>query len=228
MPKPVPSPEPPASGPDPSPQPQAPGCHRQGILYVISAPSGAGKTSICREIRRRCPDLHQSISYTTRPMRHGEQAGVDYHFVTVETFQGMVSEGAFAEWAEVHGNRYGTAQAALKQAAAAGADILLDIDIQGAAQLRKSGLDGVFIFILPPDMNELHNRLDGRNTDDDQVIARRMSNAAGEIAEAVQFDYLVINDVLERAVETVRAILIAEAARTRRMRGHLPDEFGLK
>lgn len=214
--------------PVPSPQPQAPGCHRQGILYVISAPSGAGKTSICREIRRRCPELHQSISYTTRPMRNGEQEGVDYHFVTAEAFQGMVGEGAFAEWAEVHGNCYGTARAALEKAAAAGADILLDIDIQGAAQLRKSGLDGVFLFILPPDMNELHKRLDRRNTDDDQVIARRMSNAAGEIAEAMQFDYLVVNEVLERAVETVRAIMIAETARTRRMVEVLPDEFGLK
>ena len=155
---------------------------------MISAPSGAGKTSICRQILETLPGLHQSISYTTRPMRDGERDGADYHFVTTDFFQQMVTDGAFAEWAEVHGNCYGTARASLEKAAAEGADILLDIDFQGAEQLRYSGLDAVFIFILPPAMDELRRRHNTRNTDDDRVIERRMQNAAGEIAEAVKFD----------------------------------------
>ena len=214
----------------PASSPQSPGAtsKRTGILFVISAPSGAGKTSICRKILQTLPGLHQSISYTTRPKRDGERDGADYHFVTTDVFQQMVTEGVFAEWAEVHGNCYGTARASLEKAAAEGADILLDIDFQGAEQLRYSGLDGVFIFILPPRMDELRRRLDNRNTDNDRVIERRMKNAAGEIAEAVKFDYLVVNDVLESAADTIMAIMKAETARTRRMVETLPEEFGLK
>jgi guanylate kinase len=200
----------------------------KGILFVISAPSGAGKTSICRAILQRFPKLRQSVSYTTRTMRPGEQDGVDYRFVSREVFDRMVAANAFAEWAEVHGNRYGTARATLETVSDEGADVLLEIDIQGAEQLRSSGLGGVFIFILPPTMRELRKRLDCRNTDDDQVIARRMANASGEIAKALNFDYLVVNDELEQAVEKVWAIMIAEAARTVRVVKSLPQEFGLK
>jgi guanylate kinase len=200
----------------------------KGILFVMSAPSGAGKTSICKEVMTSFPNLRQSISYTTRSIRAGEKDGVDYHFVSREEFDRMVSSGEFAEWAEVHGNCYGTAKATLLQASHEGIDVLLDIDYQGAAQLRNSGLDAVYIFILPPDMDELQKRLTGRNTDSDEVIARRMQNAAGEIAQAVHFDYLVINDLLERAVATVRSIMCAEAARTHRVLEVLPEEFGLK
>ena len=219
---PAPSPQSPANASNPATK------SRTGILFVISAPSGAGKTSICREILKKLPNLHQSISYTTRARRSGEQDGVDYHFVTMKAFQEMVNAGAFLEWAEVHGNCYGTARSSLAQATAAGADILLDIDFQGAEQLRSSGLDGVFIFILPPDMTELRKRLDTRNTDDDQVIERRMKNAVDEIAEAVKFDYLVVNDVLEQAVERIGAIMKAETARTKRVIDTLSKEFGLK
>ncbi|MBE0575146.1 MAG: guanylate kinase [Desulfuromonadales bacterium] len=201
---------------------------RKGILYVISAPSGAGKTSICRKILTLFPHLRQSISYTTRTRRADEQEGRDYHFVSREDFDQMVADGAFAEWAEVHGNCYGTACATLQQVIADGADILLEIDVQGAEQLRNSGLDGVFIFILPPGMSELRKRLESRNTDDEKIIARRIDNAAGEIAGAVNFDYLVVNDVLDQAVEMVRAIMIAETARTDRVINALPEEFGLK
>jgi len=214
--------------PAPSPQSPVSASKRRGILFVISAPSGAGKTSICREILKKLPNLHQSISYTTRARRSVEQDGVDYHFVTMRAFREMVNAGAFLEWAEVHGNCYGTARSSLEQATAAGADILLDIDFQGAEQLRSSGLDGVFIFILPPDMTELRKRLDTRNTDDDQVIERRMKNAVDEIAEAVKFDYLVVNDVLEQAVERIGAIMKAETARTKRVIDTLSEEFGLK
>jgi len=214
----------------PAPNPQSPvsASKRRGILFVISAPSGAGKTSICREILNKLPNLQQSISYTTRARRSVEQDGVDYHFVTMKAFREMVDAGAFLEWAEVHGNCYGTARSSLEQATAAGEDILLDIDFQGAEQLRNSRLDGVFIFILPPDMNELRKRLDTRNTDDDQVIERRMKNAVDEIAEAVKFDYLVVNDLLGKAVETILSIMTAETARTKRVIDTLPEEFGLK
>jgi guanylate kinase len=202
--------------------------NRKGILYVISAPSGAGKTSICRSILSMFPDLRQSISYTTRQIRSGERDGKDYHFISQEVFSRMVANGDFAEWAEVHGNCYGTARATLARAREEGADVLLDIDFQGADQLRRSGLNGVFIFILPPDMRELRKRLECRNTDDEKIIARRMVNAVGEISEAIKFDYLVVNDVLDQAVEKVRAIMIAETARIDRIIDSLPEEFGLK
>ena len=181
--------------PAPSPQSPAPRL-RKGLLYVISAPSGAGKTSICRSILTLFPKLRQSISYTTRAMRSGEQEGRDYHFVSKETFEKMVAAGEFAEWAEVHGNCYGTARKTLTSASEAGADVLLDIDFQGADQLRKSGLDGVFLFVLPPNMEELLSRLESRNTDDEETITRRMTNAIVEISESVKFDYIVVNDIL--------------------------------
>lgn len=202
--------------------------NKKGILYVVSAPSGAGKTSICRKILTLYPKLRQSISYTTRAMRSGEQEGRDYHFVSRELFDRMVADKAFAEWAEVHGNCYGTARETLQQASEEGADVLLDIDFQGAAQLRESGVDGVFIFIMPPTIGALRQRLESRQTDDQSTINCRMQNAAGEIAEAVNFDYLVVNDLLDQAVEQVRAIMISERVRTIRMIKALPEEFGLK
>ncbi len=201
---------------------------RKGILYVVSAPSGAGKTSICRAILSLFPNLRQSISYTTRELRPGEVDGRDYRFVSRHVFDKMITEGKFAEWAEVHGNCYGTACSTLQQASEEGADILLEIDFQGAEQLRKKGVNGVYIFILPPGMSELRKRLESRNTDDALVISRRMNNAAGEIVQAVNFDYLVVNDILDQAVEKVRAIMIAETVRTKRVIRTLPEEFGLK
>jgi guanylate kinase len=199
-----------------------------GILFVLSAPSGAGKTSIFRELLALRPDLCESVSYTTRPMRAGERDGVDYHFVSRDRFDRMAAEGAFAEWAEVHGNCYGTAKATLAKANAQGRDVLLDIDVQGAALLRAGGLAGVFIFILPPGMAELRQRLSGRNTDSAEVIERRMANAISEIREAARFDYLVVNDDLARAITTVQAIVLAERVRRERVIPRLPEEFGLK
>lgn len=199
-----------------------------GLLFVLSAPSGAGKTSIFRKLLASQPELRESISYTTRAMRGGEQDGVDYHFVSREQFQKMAASGDFAEWAEVHGNCYGTAKATLRQANAEGRDVLLDIDVQGAAQLRASGLEGVCIFILPPSMEALRQRLAGRNTDSAEVIERRMKNAVDEIREAARFDYIVVNDDLAQAVATVQAIIVAEKARCNRVIPALPEEFGLK
>ncbi len=191
---------------------------RHGILFVVSAPSGAGKTTLCRYLVDNFPDLRQSISFTTRAPRDNERDGVDYHFVGRETFERMVSEGAFAEWAEVHGNLYGTALQTLEQARQAGEDILLDIDCQGAAQLRQKLADAVFIFILPPSLEELERRLRGRQTDSEDVVARRLANARREIAAAHWYDYLLVNDDLEAAREQLKAIVLAERCRTRRFR----------
>ncbi|PLX77126.1 MAG: guanylate kinase, partial [Desulfuromonas sp.] len=127
---------------------------RQGLIYIVSAPSGAGKTSLCKELLATFPELQMSISYTTRPIRSGEADGVDYHFVSTEIFKKMIEEKSFAEWAEVHGNYYGTSLAVLEQAQQDGHDVLLDIDCQGAAQLKKNLGNGVFIFILPPNLDE--------------------------------------------------------------------------
>jgi len=189
---------------------------REGILYVISAPSGAGKTSLCKEIIDIYPDLRHSVSYTTRPIRAGEVDGVDYHFVTRKEFDAMVGEGAFAEWAEVHDNCYGTALRTLEEARTEGLDILLDIDCQGAAQLKKTYHKGVFIFILPPTLSELQRRLQGRNTDSAAVIERRIANARDEIRQAEWYDYLVVNDRFETALDNLKAIVAAERCRAGR------------
>jgi len=192
---------------------------REGILFVISAPSGAGKTSLCKEIVDIFPALRHSVSYTTRPKREGETDGVDYHFVTPPAFLAMVEAGAFAEWAEVHGNRYGTSLAFLEQCRADGIDILLDIDCQGAAQLKSSCAQAVFIFVLPPSLEELERRLRGRNTDLPEVIARRIGNARDELRQAHWYDYLIVNDDFSQARDMLRAIVVAESCRTTRQTG---------
>jgi len=191
---------------------------REGVLFVISAPSGAGKTSLCKQVVDFFPALDHSISFTTRPSRSGEQDGRDYHFVSGEVFQGMIEAGEFVEWAEVHGNRYGTARRTLEAARDAGKDLLLEIDWQGAAQLRDNGVDGVYVFILPPGFEELHKRLVGRGTDAQEVIERRMQNARRELGEAFRYDYLVVNDVFNQALDELKAIVTAEHCRARRQR----------
>jgi len=198
-----------------------------GNLFVVSAPSGAGKTSLCKEIIDFFPGLRHSVSYTTRPPRTGEVDGRDYHFVSRGVFDRMVAEGAFAEWAEVHGNCYGTAISTLDDAQAAEYDILLEIDCQGAAQIKKNYRQGVFIFILPPDFVELQRRLESRGTDSPEVIARRVDNARSEIRESVWYDYLLINDDFAGALDQFKAIVIAENCRTARVLGLVAAEFGL-
>ncbi len=208
--------------------PQASAGKTHGTLFVISAPSGAGKTTLCKEIIDRVPNLRHSISFTTRKKRTGEKDGVDYYFVSSETFRAMAKEGAFAEWAEVHGNLYGTAIRTLEELQAAGFDVLLDVDIQGAAQLKKSYGQGIFIFILPPDFDELRRRLEGRRTDAPEVIERRIGNARSEVVEATWYDYLIINDDFQRALEKFKALIVAERCRTSRVLAKVKDVFGLK
>ncbi len=189
---------------------------REGILFVVSAPSGAGKTSLCRELIDTFPEIRQSVSFTTRSMRVGERDGVDYHFVDHPTFERMKDNKQFAEWAEVHGYFYGTALETLEMASDQGVDLLLDIDYQGAAQLKKNCKHGVFVFILPPDLTELERRLRCRGTDTEEVINRRLHVAREEISQAVWYDYLVVNDDLTSAVDKIKSIVIAERCRSNR------------
>jgi guanylate kinase len=198
---------------------------RDGILYVISAPSGAGKTTLCKEIVDIFPQLRHSVSYTTRPPRAGEIDGRDYFFISGEEFRRMVEAGEFAEWAEVHGNFYGTSLRTLEESCAAGIDFILDIDCQGAAQLKKSYSGGVFIFILPPDYVELRRRLSGRNLDAPEVIERRLRNAEREIRESLWYDYVIVNDVFSHAVEELKSVIVAERCRTSRVLESVTEKF---
>jgi guanylate kinase len=186
---------------------------RKGILYIISAPSGAGKSTLCRELLDIFPELRHSVSSTTRIPRPGEVEGRDYHFVSREEFLRMIDAGEFAEWAEVHGNLYGTSLKTLQNCLEDGIDLLLDIDCQGAAQLKEKQVAGVNIFILPPSYKELRARLEGRGSDSPDVIEKRLVNAETEIRQASWYDYIVINDVFTRAVEDLKSIVIAERHR---------------
>jgi guanylate kinase len=199
----------------------------EGILFVVSAPSGAGKTSLCRELVDSFEDLRQSISFATRKCRQGEADGVDYHFISSDAFQKMIDQQQFAEWAEVHGNYYGTSLQTLEDAANNGVDLLLDIDCQGAAQIKENFHRGVFIFILPPDYEELEKRLRHRGTETDDVIQRRLANARKEIPEARWYDYLVVNDDFKSAKERLIAIVTAERCRSDRT-AYLLDKFELE
>jgi len=200
---------------------------QEGLLIVISAPSGAGKTTLCNGLVSRFPALKESISYTTRQPRAGEQDGVDYHFVSIERFKQMIAENGFAEWAEVHGNFYGTAIATLEQARVDGIDILLDIDCQGARILKDRGINGLFVFVLPPSMAELRRRLESRSSDAKEVIERRIARATEEIREARWYDYIVVNDRLDEAHEALASIVTAARQTTGRMLGQVSKMFDI-
>jgi guanylate kinase len=190
---------------------------KEGLLYVVSAPSGAGKTTLCKEIIDIFPGLRHSVSYTTRPARPGEVHGTDYFFVSKEDFKRMIEHGEFAEWAEVHGNLYGTSIKMLEESRRNGIDVILDIDCQGARQLKERIQGGVYIFILPPDFQELRRRLDGRNSDSVESIERRIKVAALEIKESRWYDYIIVNDVFARAVEELKSVMMAEKCRAARV-----------
>uniref|UniRef100_A0A831TZS7 Guanylate kinase n=1 Tax=Geobacter metallireducens TaxID=28232 RepID=A0A831TZS7_GEOME len=200
---------------------------REGVLYIISAPSGAGKTTLCKEIIDIFPHLRHSVSYTTRQPRAGEVHGKDYYFVSKDEFRGMVDKGEFAEWAEVHGNCYGTSIRVLEECRTSGIDLILDIDIQGARQLKERYEGGVYIFILPPSYEELRRRLNGRSSDSDDVISRRIDAAAGEIRESRWYDYIIVNDQFSRAVEELKSVVIAERCRTFRVLEAVTEIFDM-
>ncbi len=196
---------------------------RRGTLFVVSAPSGAGKTTLCREIRLRLPDLAYSVSVTTRPPRPGEIDGVDFRFVGEPEFRAMLGAGELAEWATVHGNLYGTRARALEDALAAGRDVLLDIDTQGAAQLRARYPDAVLIFIVAPSVKELEQRLRERRSDANVEIERRLVRAREEIALWRRYDYLIVNRDVKEAMEQLESIIMAERCRVARLDLTLPD-----
>jgi guanylate kinase len=193
---------------------------RRGVLYVLSSPSGAGKSTIARMLLAADPDIALSVSATTRPMRPGEVDGVDYHFVSLERFREMVSAGDFLEWAHVFDHRYGTPRAPVHQMLSEGRDVLFDIDWQGAQQLfQQAGGDVVRVFILPPSVEELGRRLQARGTDDPAVVAGRMSRAASEISHWDGYDYVLINDDVDRCFRQVRTVLEAERLKRSRQTG---------
>lgn len=177
-----------------------------GHLFVISAPSGAGKSTLCRAMLDHFSDLLYSISYTTRSPRKGERNGVDYHFIPQDDFEKGISRHQWAEWAEVHGNYYGTSAEFLDNELSAGRDILLEIDVQGTRQILKRYPDGITIFILPPSLEILKQRLQARSTDSPEVIAVRLANAQKEMAQKDVYHHIVINDLLRDAIEELTTI----------------------
>jgi guanylate kinase len=184
---------------------------RRGILFIVSSPSGAGKSTISRMLLEAEPELELSVSATTRPPRAGEVDGEDYHFVTLSRFKDMVGDNEFLEWAHVFDHRYGTPRAPVERALAEGRDVLFDVDWQGAQQLyQQVGGDVVRVFIFPPSLPELERRLRERGTDSEEVIQGRMARAAAEISHWDGYDYVLVNDDVERCFEDVRTILHAE------------------
>ncbi len=192
----------------------------QGTLFVISAPSGAGKTSLVKALVESTADLDVSISHTTRPQRPGEVNGVNYHFVSKETFGDMLNQNAFLENAEVFGNLYGTSKESVQNQLNAGTDVILEIDWQGAQQIRRQMPEAVSVFILPPSKEILKERLEGRGQDSEEVIQGRMDQAAEQISHHVEFDYLVINDVFNTALEELRSLIFSQRLRCSRQCDH--------
>ncbi len=190
----------------------------RGVLFVVSAPSGTGKTTVVERLVERMPDLALSRSYTSRAAREGERDGVDYNFVSRARFQAMIEAGDFLEYADVFGNFYGTCAADTEQALKEGKDLVLVIDVQGAQQVRDRGLALVAVFVLPPSYPILEQRLRGRSKDSPEAIARRLAVARQEVTGYCDYDYVVVNDDLEQCVEALRAIVMAGRAGARRTR----------
>lgn len=198
--------------------------YKKGIIFVISAPSGTGKTTLCEKLLKLLPDLKLSISHTTRKPRNGEKNGIDYYFIDKETFKKMIDTDEFVEWAEVYGNFYGTSKKAINSLISNGYDILLDIDTKGAKNIKKLYPDSVLIFILPPSLDELERRLINRN-EDKNVIKLRLSKASQEISQYRSYDYVVINDNIEQASSNLLCIIHAERLKTKRIDNSKIDEI---
>ena len=190
----------------------------RGLLFIVSAPSGTGKTTLVERLVHTVPRLYMSRSYTSRGARAGEQDGVDYNFITRERFLAMTAEGAFVEWADVFGNLYGTAAADVEAMLERGDDVVLVIDVQGARQVRNRGLETVGIFVLPPSAATLEQRLRGRSKDSEDQVRRRLETACREVGDFAVYEYVVINDTVDAAAERLKAIIVAERARVKRMR----------
>jgi guanylate kinase len=189
----------------------------RGLLFVVSAPSGTGKTTVVERLVQIFPDLGLSRSYTSRAMRAGEKDGVDYNFITRERFETMIAEDAFLESADVFGNLYGTCKADAERDLAAGRDLVLVIDVQGARQVRSHGANAIGIFVLPPSFEALEHRLRGRSKDSEEAIRKRLATARREIRAVAEYEYVIVNDELEACVDRLRSIVLAERARPRVM-----------
>jgi len=193
--------------------------NRRGLLFIVSAPSGAGKTTLVERLVERTPHLKMSRSYTSRAARDGEKDGVDYNFVTRGRFEAMVAAGEFLEWADVFGNLYGTGAPDTERILAAGDDVALVIDVQGARQVRRLGVKATAIFVMPPSYAVLEQRLRGRSKDSEDAIQRRLQVARQEVTAFEEYDFVVVNDELAATVDRLRSIVLAERARLPRMRG---------
>lgn len=185
----------------------------RGCLFIVSAPSGAGKTTLCHKIIGLFDNLKPSVSFTTRLPREGEVNNVDYSFVDETVFRSMIGSDAFVEWAEVHGNLYGTGRKQLEELMQAGYDVILDIDTQGARQIKKSFTRGIFIFILPPSMKELRRRLESRQSNTREDMEKRLQRAEEEIREYNMYDYVIVNDFLNESLRKFESLIIAERLR---------------
>jgi len=188
-----------------------------GKLFIISAPSGTGKTTILKRVISELTGVGFSVSHTTRLPREGELEGKDYYFVKRIVFQAMQEQNSFLEYAEVHGNLYGTSKSVIDNLVKEGKDVILDIDVQGALQvMEKVGKNGVFIFIAPPTLQDLEKRLTGRGTESESVVTTRLKNAQDELKSLEHYDYLIVNDQVDQAVEVLKSIIIAERSKKRR------------
>ena len=190
----------------------------RGLLFIVSAPSGAGKTTLVERLVEQAPHLKMSRSYTSRRARDGETDGVDYNFVSRERFEAMIAAGELLEWAEVFGNLYGTRAEDTERLLASGHDVVLVIDVQGARKIRSRGIETTTVFVMPPSREVLEQRLRGRSKDSEEAIQCRLRVARDEIASFVDYDYVVVNDELTAAVDRLRSIVVAERARRPRMR----------
>ena len=196
-----------------------------GNLFVVAAPSGAGKSSLVKALMELDSQVQPSVSHTTRPPRGQEKHGREYFFVSPQEFDTMVLAGAFVEWAHVHGNRYGTSKKAIEDRIATGADVILEIDFQGALQIKRIFSNAVLVFILPPSWEELRSRLERRGEDDADVIELRLANAAEEMAQAKEFDFVIINELFERALFDLKTIVHAQRLRFTAQRRTRADTF---
>lgn len=187
-----------------------------GLLVIVSGPSGVGKGTVCNRLRQMVPKLAYSISATTRSPREGEQHGVNYFFQTKEEFQAMIERDELIEWAEYVGNYYGTPRKYVEETLASGKDVLLEIEVQGAQQVKKRFPNGVFIFLAPPSLEELKERIIGRGTESEESLRSRLAVASSELKQMAQYDYVVVNDEVEKACERIQAILVAEHCKTNR------------
>ncbi|HOJ51758.1 MAG TPA: guanylate kinase [Syntrophales bacterium] len=195
----------------------------RGLLLIVSAPSGTGKTTICRQVLKAFPHLDFSVSYTTRPRRPGEEDGRDYHFISEEEFKTRIERGEFIEWVINYDHYYGTSGKDLEEKLSRGRDVMLDVEFRGAQAIKEHYPDGVFVFILPPDLRELRSRLGKRGFESPEVIERRFNQALDEIKSIFWYDYVIFNDRLDEAVETLKAIYRAEKSRRSRLEARIKD-----